>query len=125
MKWINLTAAADNYPTDGKGARSATAADSGFASGKPWHDKTCVLIGMVVNPGTAATTITITGHDGTVTPVAAVKGAANASSGTYVAPRRPTKPSRKRASSTDVAQQTVWGEGDDRCVVRPRDMNHV
>ena len=78
MKWVNITAAADNYPTDGRGARTATAADSAFLG--IWDNKACVLVGMIVNPGTAAGTITITAHDGSADPVSAVKAAANASS---------------------------------------------
>lgn len=70
MKWMNAAAAANSYPTDGRGGVTTTAASSLFLKDSP--RKACVLVGMIVNPGTADGTVTITGHDGSATPLAAI-----------------------------------------------------
>lgn len=70
MKWMNAAAAASSYPTDGRGGVTATAGSSLFLKNDP--RKACILVGMIVNPGTADGTVTITGHDGSATPLAAI-----------------------------------------------------
>lgn len=81
MKWMNATAAATSYPTNGKGANSATDTASMFVGTE--DNKMCVLHGAIINPGSAAGTVVITGHDGSATPVATIKaGIISATSGT-------------------------------------------
>jgi hypothetical protein len=67
MKWMNAAAAATSYPTDGRGAVTATAGSSSFLGA--WDNKACVLHGIYVNPGSADGTITITDHDGSAGPL--------------------------------------------------------
>lgn len=66
MKWMNAAAGASSYPTDGRGGVTATAGSSAFLGA--WDNKLCTLHGVIVSPGSADGTVTITGHDGTVDP---------------------------------------------------------
>lgn len=65
VKWINVGAAATGYPTDGRGGADSTAGSSSFVSATRWDNKACILIGALVQPGSATSTFAITSHDGT------------------------------------------------------------
>lgn len=64
VKWMNLAAAATSYPTDGRGAVTATSSSSGFADTKQWDNREAILMELIILPGAAATTVTLTSHDG-------------------------------------------------------------
>ena len=66
---MNCTTAATSYPTDGKGSVTSTAANSLFVAPQGLSDRECLVTGVTIAPGTGATTVTVSAHDGSQTIV--------------------------------------------------------